>query len=148
MLFLCIYALNIWNSLKLIFTEPNITLLNLISRFFVVFCFKKVLTYECWSCHDHKPCSSPEFWLFGECPFLANEFFVSKVNCGGNTFLSTKKRVVRFHCLKKINNVFVKNFAVVNLIWLATFWNQKNPLAWLLLARIYRPGFMSCYIFK
>ena len=28
-----IYASKIWNPLKLIFTKPNITLLNLISRF-------------------------------------------------------------------------------------------------------------------
>ena len=42
-------------------------------------------------------------------------FLVSKVNCDGNTLFSAKKkRVEDFTFLKKINNVLVENFALVN----------------------------------
>ena len=77
---------------------------------------------------------------------LVNEFSVSRVNCGGNTLLLQKK-VKDFTLFFEINKALVKNFAFVNWILLATFWNQMNTLAWLLSlqkgqsARIYRPGF-------
>lgn len=77
---------------------------------------------------------------------LVNEFSVSRVNCGGNTLLLQKK-VKDFTLFFEINKALVKNFAFVNWILLATFWNQMNTLAWFLSlqkgqsARIYRPGF-------
>ena len=77
---------------------------------------------------------------------LVNEFSVSRVNCGGNTLLLQKK-VKDFTLFFEINKALVKNFAFVNWILLAIFWNQMNTLAWLFSlqkgqsARIYRPGF-------
>ena len=44
---------------------------------------------------------------------LANKFSVSKVDCDGNTLLFAKKEL-KISLFFKINNVFVKNFALVN----------------------------------
>ena len=45
---------------------------------------------------------------------LANKFSVSKVDCDGNTLLSACKELKISLFEKKINNVLVKNFALVN----------------------------------
>ena len=126
-----IYASKIWNPLKLIFSEPNVTLLNLISYF-----KNHLLRIRKPSHHSfnirmliilcHEPYLSLSFWLFGECPFyekwlLANKFSVSKVGCDGNTLLSAKKELK--------NSLFF--FLIKNL---AMFSKQKNPLAWRLSA--------------
>ena len=132
-----IYPSKIWNPLKLIFSEPNVTLLNLISY------FKNHLLGICKSSHHsfnipmliiscHEPYSSLSFWLFGECPFLekwqlANKFSDSKVGCDGNTLLPAKKELKNslFFFFFKSKMYFLKT-----LQHLATFSKQKNPLAW------------------
>ena len=117
------YVSKICNLLKLIFSEPNITLLNLISH------FKNHLLEIGKSSHHsfnmrmlivscHELYSSPRFWLFGECPFWKNDnkFSVSKVDCDGNTLFSAKKELKISLFKKRINNALVKNFFKNNVL--------------------------------
>ena len=126
-----IYPSKIWNPLKLIFSEPNVTLLNLISY------FKNHLLGICKSSNQsfnipmliipcHEPYSSLSFWLFGECPFLekwqlANKFSDSKVGCDGNTLLPAKKELKNspFFFFFLIKNVLPKNFATFSNVFKA-----------------------------
>ena len=152
-----IYPSKIWNPLKLIFSEPNVTLLNLISY------FKNHLLGICKSSHHsfnipmlsipcHEPYSSLSFWLFGECPFLekwqlANKFSDSKVGCDGNTLLPAKKELKNSLFFFLIKNVLPKNFATFSNVFKAkesprvTFECRKRVSQ----PEFYRPGFTDKY---
>ena len=73
------------------------------------------------SCHE--PYSSVSFWLFGECPFETNEFSVSKVNCGGDTLLSTKKRVEDFTIFKNQQCTYLN-------LWTRSIDKNDHVISW------------------
>ena len=97
---LCIKDLE---SVEINVSEPNITLLNLISHFYNHLLGMGKSSHHSFnirmliiSCHEPYPNLS--FWLFGECTFqkklqLANKFSVSKVDFAGNTLLPEKKEL-------------------------------------------------------
>ena len=109
----------IWYPLKLIFSESNITLLNLISPFKNHLLGIGKLSHHSFnmqmliiSCHE--PFSNYlENVLLGKRQ-LANKFSASKVDCDGNTLLSAKIELKFSLFFLKINNVLVKTFALVN----------------------------------
>ena len=73
------------------------------------------------SCHE--PYSSVSFWLFGECPFEANEFSVSKVNCDGDTLLSTKKEL-------KISLFFKNQQCTCLNLWTGSIDKHDHVISW------------------
>ena len=93
----------IWNPLKLIFSEPKITLLNSISHFKNhIFGIRKLSNHNfhipIWSYRAMSTLFESEFLIIWTMYFLekwqlANKFFASKVNCDGNTLLSAKKEL-------------------------------------------------------
>ena len=112
-----------FSTLKLIFFEPNVTLLNLISHFKIHLLgigksnhhnFNiRMLIISC-----HEPYSSLSFWLFGECPFWKNNNWLTNFQLVKLIVmiihLCPKKKSWRFHFKKKVNNVLVKSFTLLN----------------------------------
>ena len=95
-------CIKICNPLKLMFSEPNITLLNLISH------FKNHLLEIGKSSHQFQHTNAdhimswallePEFLIIWRMSFLeklqlANRFSASKVDCDGNTLLTAKQEL-------------------------------------------------------